>query len=202
MRSKDKKTTPKEFRDRILKAVENDQPLVALDSAGRFVKADPNNKLDENVALGLVKVVGIVAGFCPKCYGSKKEDCSNCDRGVESLQMPCPQCVAGMMKCPKCHGGQWLECDNCKGTTKVTVTNYVSRGATRELRSRLVDCDKCRNWWNIRRGFVECDDCKNGEIPCTKCKKKGTVPVKRICPVCEKGKVACAGCQGTGRRNP
>ena len=204
-KSEGKERSREDLKAQIEAALDKHDPLAALDGVGRLVTFYSIADLAPLNAVKLGNAVRDVAGFCPKCFGTKKATCPNpnCNKsGGVSITKPCIRCNNGQIPCPSCNGSLWVQCDNCGGTAQVPVTIYKKRGALKVPDTHNEPCPKCRQWYNERPGSVRCNICSNGVTRCPTCAGKGTITEKGKCPVCDIGKVPCPDCKGTGKRTP
>jgi hypothetical protein len=163
---------------------------------------------------------------CETCHGGGKVDCPTCKgtgrdpaaakacptcHGAETVACATPKCDHGKIGCPKPHikltEGTWNLKDDGKRWRR-----FPSRNGYREISEGHVgqivemkdgvpqsptDCPLCA-------GKMVIDDPKcsgTGLMPCTTCTAASVKDAAQRCKDCEKGRIACKTCSGTGLKS-
>lgn len=197
-----KAEAPEEVRKDIEESLDKLELMRALDGVGRLTAMHSIEAIAPLNMEKLKEAVHDIAGFCPKCAGTKSEVCLTCKGGPFKIKTQCKRCINGMHACETCSGSKWVKCKSCGGDGNADFVRQQSTGgAFKERVKKTVPCTACARWWTEHAGSVPCKNCADGQKPCNTCKTTGEVEEKGKCPDCgAKGKLSCSNCNSTGKR--
>lgn len=143
--------------------------------------------------------------FCPTCKGTGRlaaaaKDCPTC-KGAQTIPCTTPKCDHGKIPCPKPHikltEGTWVMHADGKRWRSFPNGHTISEShlgqITENNNPAPHDCPLCEH----NSMVIPDPKCKGtGLMPCNACTTAALKADK--CPACEKGKVNCKACVGTG----